>query len=427
MKEFSIEEKAQRYNEAVERLRNAFYDNNSRMCEEYRNAVLKIIEPIFPELKESEDERIRKRIIHALHGDVLEMSEIKEAVAWLEKQEIKEHNACDTCDEKASCVNPCPMKLVEKLKPTDKAEPKFNVGDWIIHNDNKHIPIKIIEKIGMYYRTVDTVNYYHNIWIDCINKNYHLWTIQDAKDGDVLAAELMKDYPIPFIAMYKERGLNFFNSHCFVSCNGEFHKGTTGHAISLIHPATREQRELLFQKMHDAGYEWDANKKFLKKIEQKSVEWSTDDLPEFESYLCLMFQKFRAKGVCTNGEIVDFVKEHSQKLKDTLCHVWSEEDEEIVEALNEYVKNLDILFSEIKIGDKDIISKEFREKVQHWLKNFKDRVQPQPKQEWSDEDENLLKEFMKDIRLDMLSSYAEKYCNWLKNLKDRVQPQPKQI
>ena len=39
-----------------------------------------------PELKESEDERIRQRIIPALHGDVLEMSEIKEAIAWLEKQ-----------------------------------------------------------------------------------------------------------------------------------------------------------------------------------------------------------------------------------------------------------------------------------------------------------------------------------------------------
>lgn len=40
------------------------------------------------------------------------------------------------------------------------------------------------------------------------------------------------------------------------------------------------------------------------------------DLPEFESYLCLMLQKFRTKGMCTNGEIIDYVNEHSQKLKD---------------------------------------------------------------------------------------------------------------
>lgn len=45
-----------------------------------------IVEYIFPELKESEDERIRKRIIHALHGDVLDMEETNKAIAWLEKQ-----------------------------------------------------------------------------------------------------------------------------------------------------------------------------------------------------------------------------------------------------------------------------------------------------------------------------------------------------
>lgn len=65
---------------------------------------------------------------------------------------------------------------------------------------------------------------------------------------------------------------------------------------------------------------------------------------------------------------------------------WSEEDTEIVEALNYYVKNLDLFFSGIKIGDKNIQSKEFREKVQHWLKSLKGRVQPQSKQEWSEED-----------------------------------------
>lgn len=45
-----------------------------------------VLEDVFPELKESEDERIIDRIIHALHGYVIEMSEIKEAITWLEKQ-----------------------------------------------------------------------------------------------------------------------------------------------------------------------------------------------------------------------------------------------------------------------------------------------------------------------------------------------------
>jgi DNA repair ATPase RecN len=43
-----------------------------------------------------------------------------------------------------------------------------------------------------------------------------------------------------------------------------------------IFPATKEQRELLFSKMKEAGYEWDANHKQLKKIEQKPA-WSEED------------------------------------------------------------------------------------------------------------------------------------------------------
>lgn len=42
-------------------------------------------------------------------------------------------------------------------------------------------------------------------------------------------------------------------------------------------PATKEQRDFLFQKMKEAGYEWDAERKELKKIEQKSARWSEED------------------------------------------------------------------------------------------------------------------------------------------------------
>lgn len=84
------EQKAKVYDEAVERLRNAFYDNNSRMCEEYRDAVLKIIEPIFPELKESDDERIRKWLIKDMGRRLscwtsTEVTK-EQVLAWLEKQ-----------------------------------------------------------------------------------------------------------------------------------------------------------------------------------------------------------------------------------------------------------------------------------------------------------------------------------------------------
>ena len=56
MKELSIEEKAKRYDEAIETTRK-WYDSNTN--DGYRG----IFEDIFPELKESEDERIRKELL----------------------------------------------------------------------------------------------------------------------------------------------------------------------------------------------------------------------------------------------------------------------------------------------------------------------------------------------------------------------------
>ena len=40
---------------------------------------------------------------------------------------------------------------------------------------------------------------------------------------------------------------------------------------NIIHPATKEQRELLFAKMKEAGYEWNAEKKEVKKIESSRL------------------------------------------------------------------------------------------------------------------------------------------------------------
>lgn len=100
MKELTIEQKAEAYDEAIKR---AEKWRNAPNVDKIPTFANRVIDDIFPELPESEDERIRQRIIHALHGDVLEMSEIKEAIAWLEKK--------------------------GEQKPVDKVEPKFKVDD----------------------------------------------------------------------------------------------------------------------------------------------------------------------------------------------------------------------------------------------------------------------------------------------------------
>ena len=168
MKELSIEEKAQRYDEALARANEMIKDMTNI------GGVAKVddIQYIFPELKESGD--IRKRIIDALHGDVLEMSEIKDATTWLEKQgnlmkalqisnakigELIEENYYlkeqlekqsehtnflnkiqigdkVTRNEDGVLVNLSQLNRVAKKqdgqKPAGKVEPKFKVGDTVI-------------------------------------------------------------------------------------------------------------------------------------------------------------------------------------------------------------------------------------------------------------------------------------------------------
>ena len=54
--------------------------------------------------------------------------------------------------------------------------------------------------------------------------------------------------------------------------------------------------------------------------------------------------------------------------------------------MNEYIGHLDLIYEKITIGNDDICARDFREKVQEWLKSLK----PQQKQKpWSEEDEKM--------------------------------------
>ena len=261
----------------------------------------------------------------------------------------------------------------EKVDNANKVvvEPKFKVGDFIV---NDYCMGKVIELTDDAY-LLDTEQ---GIPFSC-EHNAHLWTIEDAKDGDVLFEDKISSHPSPFIVIFKKKdSVNTFSSYCFIGFDGKFYEGEDEHYSENLHPATKEQRDLLFEKMHEAGYEWDGEKKELKKIEKKPIE--DVDLPEFDSHLCLMFQKFRTKGICTNGEIIDYVKEHSQKLKDILVKpAWSEDDEKML------VDCFNILHRSDYPTDKVT-------KTVDWLKSIKDKYTWKP----SDEQIELLEALAED-------------------------------
>ena len=86
------EEKAKRYDKALERAKMSYHTGD------YDKDTLEMLEIIFPELKESEDERIKGAII-----DHLKDNNLIEWADWLEKQGI--NNTNKECNEQNSKIN----------------------------------------------------------------------------------------------------------------------------------------------------------------------------------------------------------------------------------------------------------------------------------------------------------------------------------
>lgn len=150
----------------------------------------------------------------------------------------------------------------------ENATPKFKVGDWIVGiDDDGDTSIEMIEDFwGDKVRLVDCDGVF-TLYPKSELKQYHLWTIQDAKDGDVLATDN------GWTCIFQAFDGCVFSSYCFMDSQKWFCEfGSEAHTPDSringnIHPATKEQSDLLFKKMKEAGYQWDADKKELRKIQ----------------------------------------------------------------------------------------------------------------------------------------------------------------
>lgn len=154
----------------------------------------------------------------------------------------------------------------KKVDNANKVEPKFKTGNWICNGGGN--PCKVNYIFCNYYELCSTEGYKYNKLVSDVDANYHLWSIEDAKDGDILC---YKDEISLFehdIKNCTEKGTTFggFVYHCCYDGKrfmiDSLYSLTEQDKID-IHPATKEQRELLFKKMNDAWYEWDDENKIL--------------------------------------------------------------------------------------------------------------------------------------------------------------------
>ena len=338
------------------------YKESLAMARDYYKANLKlnkadenlILEDIFPELKESEDER--EELINYLKGirfvTVESAEKVRNWIVWLEKQgdnlvkngytnnknyiryadkysyeiwrklmdnfkNIKDyHIGCNDVSEivlnaiidtfnwlekggdknkvsqHVEAINEEKVDTANKVEPTDyssidphffkttdKVEPKFKVGDWITDGC---LHCKISDVLDDRY-IVDTKFGKRSAITFNRENNYHLWSIQDAKSGDILA-ESKDGVILIFRGIGNAKWNDVIDYHCHYNCNREefiIQKDLKfwGHVDDTqLKPATKVQRDLLFQKMREAGYDWDAEK-----LELKKIKFNPDDLIE-ESY-----------------------------------------------------------------------------------------------------------------------------------------------
>jgi len=146
-------------------------------------------------------------------------------------------------------------------------KPKFKVNDWIIYDRTFTIPIQIVEvnqKDGIYVcKSIEGLCGNYNI--THTDENYHLWTIKDAKDGDVLVSGT--DNPFIYDGNIE---FSYAGAYVGISRNGrvrlDMFPSNVWTSIENVKPATKEQYDLLFAKIKEIGYQWDSEKKELRKI-----------------------------------------------------------------------------------------------------------------------------------------------------------------
>jgi len=96
---------------------------------------------------------------------------------------------------------------------------------------------------------------------------------------------------------------------------------------------------------------------------------------------------------------------------------WSEEDEKKLETILYYIKASDYNGKRLSYSDFELTD---------WLESLKDRVQLQPKQEWSMYDETILKTIIDHFEYKKEFNEAEDYdiVLWLKSLRPHSQWNP---
>ena len=135
-------------------------------------------------------------------------------------------------------------------------KPKFKVGEWLVDNCGNIWKIEGI--LNQFYILEGVEGGESRPTIEWVDKTFHLWSINNVKDGDILVS-MWKGHQ--YIYIFKNIESNAIISHIY------YYPELNAIDMGVINmnniptvPATKEQRELLLSKIKDEGYTWNAEK-----------------------------------------------------------------------------------------------------------------------------------------------------------------------
>ena len=338
------------------------------------------METVFPELMElDKDDEIRQALIKyfTLWGKSTPSTmgfRNEDIVDWLKRvKSVRVKSAKVTTGKLAEMI----------AERNDKVKQKFKVGDWIITKD------KNVHKDYSVCKIVEIENKrYHLENGDYLDKDtleqygYRLWNIQDANDGDVLASSK---------SIFIFKGIYMAGkpeSYCALM-DGYFFSCPKGcWTNEQCYPATKEERNLLFQKMKEAGFEWDAEKKELKLL----ISNGGDFEPELSHQ--------------------EVTKKSKQGNMSKMCPRCVQEQKpqgfSIIEIINQ---------GNAKVAA-DMVESKYKELTHSQVTKKSEQDKPT---NWTEEDEEMFEEYKLGIQALMKDAYVKKFCNWILELKQRLQ------
>ena len=374
-------------------------------------SVRTALDTIIPELRESEDERIRKSIIEhftKLQEQTKEQGyncDFSNTIAWLEKQgeqkHTPKHKVGDTIyynsfgevksmivtnvvtdstdnpmyeDENGSAV--FEEDLIEQ-KSADKVEPKFHEGDIIQFNGFGHNRYTIKNVCGL--------SHYINTIGEKMDMSYTDANFELIEDSD----------KIKLCHAWSEE-----DERIYVSILNDLRQNVIPDEEDIGWLKSLKGR---VQPKHEWSEEDNNNMQFI-----DAVLFYDKDLPEDT---CMRLRNW-LKSLKPNKDMVEALRtEYEKGRADTIAEMkssWSEEDEKILNNLIDYIKVDDALqYSEKQVVD--------------WLKSLKDRVQPQPKHEWSIEDEKVIAIINNTLtESNTPPDDYDKVYDWLESLRKRI-------